>query len=247
MKHYHFDWSAVWSGQPLTWLLHGVGVTMLLTVLSCLLASLLAVILLALRFVPWRPAGWLAAGWIQLFRNTPLTVQMLFWYFGALPLLPEGLRNALANGPILLGLPLPSSEMLTAIWSLGLFSAAFLAEDLRAGVRAVPFGQWETVRSQGFSTWPALRHVILPQALAHAWPPMVNQYLNVLKNSPLAMSIAVAELMYQTNQIESFNFHGIEAYASASVLYLLIGLALSQLLQRLGPAPLHDKGVPHGR
>jgi polar amino acid transport system permease protein len=246
MSGYRFDWSAVLGGQPLSWLMHGVGVTVVLTALAAMLASALAVLLLSLRLAPFRPAGWLAGSWVQVFRNTPLAVQMLFWYFGGVLLLPESWRDTLSGSHALLGLPLPGTELLVAAWSLGLFGSAFLAEDLRAGLRAVPFGQWEAARSQGFATIGALRRVILPQALAHAWPPLVNQYLNLLKNSPLAMSIAVAELMYQTNQIESFNFHAIEAYAVASAIYLLLGLALSLLLGRLGPTPLHERKGRHG-
>ena len=74
----------------------------------------------------------------------------------------------------------------------------------------------------------------MPQALRYAWQPLIGQYLSLMKNSPLTMSIAVTELLYQTNQIESFNLHAIEAYAVATLLYLLLGLLLSLALQQLG-------------
>jgi len=70
--------------------------------------------------------------------------------------------------------------------------------------------------------------------LRYAWQPLIGQYLSLMKNSPLTMSIAVTELLYQTNQIESFNLHAIEAYAVATLLYLLLGLLLSLALQQLG-------------
>ena len=237
MGGYHFDWSAVLSGQPLDWLLHGMGVTLELTLLAGVMATLLALVLLSLRLAGPRPLQWIGAGYITLFRNTPLAVQLLFWYFGGVVWLPESARNWLNAGHQLFGIGFPSTELLVGIWSMGLFTAAFLAEELRAGVRAVPQGQLEAARSQGFSQWQSLRLVILPQALAHAWQPLVGQYLNLLKNSPLAMSIAVTEIMYQTSQIESFNFHGIEAYAVASVIYLLLGVVLSAVLTSLNPSP----------
>lgn len=234
MSGLSLDWSAVLSGQPRQWLIAGLWGTIGLTFWASLLATLLAVLLLALRLSRHRPARLAAAGYVTLFRNTPLAVQLLFWYFGGLQCLPQAVRDGLSDGPTVLGVAVPSTEMLVGVWSLGLFAAAFLAEDLRAGVRAVPAGQMEAALSQGFSRWQSLRLVILPQALAHAWQPLIGQYLNLMKNSPLTMSIAVAELMYKTSQIESYNLHGIEAYAVASVLYLAIGLVMSLLLARLG-------------
>jgi polar amino acid transport system permease protein len=243
MSGYHVDWSAVLSGQPLGWLMHGVLVTLELTLLASLLASVAALILLALRLSPIRALQRLSQAVVSVFRNTPLAVQLLFWYFGAVPCLPAPLRSWLNDSHSLGWLSFPSMELCVASWSLGLFSAAFIAEELRAGVRAVAAGQMEAARSQGFSSWQALQLIILPQAVRHAWQPLIGQYLNLLKNSPLTMSIALAELMYQTNQIESFNFHGIEAYAVASVIYLLLGLLISVLLRHLGPAPLPGRRV----
>jgi polar amino acid transport system permease protein len=243
MNGYHFDWSAVLSGQPLGWLIHGVLVTLELTLLASLLATLVALLLLAMRLSPAASLARLSQSVVSVFRNTPLAVQLLFWYFGAVPCLPLPLRTWLNEGHSLGWLSFPSMELCVGAWSLGLFSASYIAEELRAGVRAVAPGQMEAAQSQGFSTWQALRLIVLPQAMRHAWQPLIGQYLNLLKNSPLTMSIALAELMYQTNQIESFNFHGIEAYAVASVIYLFLGLVISLLLRHLGPAPLPGRRV----
>lgn len=238
MSGYTFDWSAVFSGQPLSWLLQGVWGTLALTWLASMLATLVAVLVLACRLSSRRGLQALSAAYVSLFRNTPLAVQLLFWYFGGVQWLPASLRDWLNQSHSLWGVNFPSMELCVGAWSLGLFSAAFIAEEMRAGVRAVAPGQMEAAQSQGFSAWQSLRLVVLPQALRHAWQPLIGQYLNLLKNSPLTMSIAVAELMYQTNQIESFNFHGIEAYAAASLIYLLLGLLISLALRHLGPAPL---------
>lgn len=234
MSGYTLDWSAVLSGEPRQWLISGLWGTIGLTCWASLFATVLAVLLLAMRLSRHRPVRLAAAGYVTLFRNTPLAVQLLFWYFGGLQCLPQPVRDWLSDGPTVLGVTVPSTEMLVGVWSLGLFTAAFLAEDLRAGVRAVPAGQMEAALSQGFGRWQSLRLVVLPQALAHAWQPLIGQYLNLMKNSPLTMSIAVTELMYKTSQIESYNLHGIEAYAVASALYLAIGLVMSLLLARLG-------------
>jgi polar amino acid transport system permease protein len=234
MSAYRLDWSAVLSGQPLIWLESGLRLTVNLFVWSSLLATLIAILLLALRLTPSRSLQGLSAAYVTLFRNTPLAVQLLFWYFGGLQLLPQPVHDWLNNAHSLGGVRFPSTETLVGIWSLGLFTAAFLTEEMRAGVRAVASGQVEAARSQGFSHWQSLRLIVLPQALRHAWQPLIGQYLNLMKNSPLTMSIAVTELLYQTNQIESYNLHAIEAYAVATVIYLTLGLVISLLLQRLG-------------
>lgn len=243
MNAWQFDWLAVLSGQPLLWLLQGLGNTLALTLCAGLLASVLAALLLAMRLAHWPPLRWLASSTIALFRNTPLAVQLLFWYFGGLSLLPAAMRDWLNNAQPSFGFP--STELLVGIWSMGLFTAVFLAEELRAGVRAVAAGQAEAARAQGFSHWQSLRLIILPQALQNAWNPLIGQYLNLLKNSPLAMSIAVTELMYQANQIESYNFHGIEAYATVSAIYLLLGLLLSTLLTTFGPGAQRTRRNKH--
>lgn len=234
MNGYQLDWWAVLSGQPREWLLSGIWMTFRLTVFSSLLATVIAVILLAMRLTTSRLLQGIAASYITVFRNTPLAVQFLFWYFGVIPLLPEVWRDWLNETHNYAGFTFPSMELIAGIWGLGLFSAAFIAEELRAGVRAVSAGQFEAARSQGLSAWQTLRYVILPQALANSWQPLIGQYLNLMKNSTLAMSIAVAELCYQVNQIESYNLHAIEAFAVGSLIYLLLGLFLSSSLEAFG-------------
>jgi polar amino acid transport system permease protein len=112
---------------------------------------------------------------------------------------------------------------------LGLFTAAFLVEEIQAGLLAVPKGQVEAAKSQGFSDLALFRWVLLPQGLENAWQPVVGQYLNLMKLSSLATGIGFAELTYQTRQIESFNAHALEAFTVGSVLYLALGLVMSLL------------------
>ncbi|WP_051229515.1 amino acid ABC transporter permease [Paludibacterium yongneupense] len=247
MNGYHFDWLAVLSGPPRQWLLSGLLTTLELTLCASVLATAIAVALLGLRLLPSRPARTLAAAYVAVFRNTPLAVQFLFWYFGGIGLLPSAWRTWLNAPHHAVGLAFPSLELLVGVWGLGLFSAAFVAEDMRAGMRAVARGQIEAGRSLGLGAWQTLRLVVLPQALAHAWQPLIGQYLNLMKNSTLAMSIAVAELCYQANQIESYNFHAIEAFAVVSAIYLGLGLLLSALLQGLGNSllPSWRRNVRH--
>ncbi len=247
-----FDWTGVLSGAPLHWLTTGLATTLCVTLTGCLLASAVAVLLLGLRISGRRLGQWPAAAVIELFRNTPLLVQIFFWYFVGLGLLPEGWRNWI-NGdhpwavlPGDIGLLTP--EFLAATWGLGIFSGVFIAEEIRAGLMAVPHGQREAALSQGFGHWSTLAYVLLPQALANAWQPVVGQYLNLMKLSSLATAIGLAEITYQVRQIESYNSHAVEAFAIGTLIYLAIGMVMGQLLLRCGPRRRAETrcGPPHG-
>ena len=173
------------------------------------------------------------AGWVSLFRNTPLLVQLLFWYFAAWNVLPLAFRQYVNDDHAFSILPGDvwwfTPEFLSSAWALGLFTAAFLVEEIQAGLHAVPRGQIEAAKSQGFSDLALFRWVLLPQGLENAWQPVVGQYLNLMKLSSLATGIGFAELTYQTRQIESFNAHALEAFTVGSVLYLALGLLMSLL------------------
>lgn len=121
------------------------------------------------------------------------------------------------------------------MWGLGVFTSAFLIEEIASGLRAVSHGQREAALSQGFTPWQELRHILLPQGLANAWQPIIGQYLNLMKLSSLASGIGFAELTYQVRQIESYNAHALEAFAVGTALYLALGVLMGVALTRLGP------------
>lgn len=242
-----FDFAGVLSGAPLHWLVTGLLTTLVVTIAGSVVASLLAVILLGLRIAESRLARALAAAIIGLFRNTPFLVQMMFWYFAAFGLLPAGVRdwiNAEHAWATLPGdVPLVSPEFIASTWGLGIFSAVFIAEEIRAGLLALAKGQGEAAQSQGFGHWSSLRYVLLPQALANSFQPVVGQYLNLMKLSSLATAIGLAEITYQVRQIESFNSHAIEAFAVGTGLYLLLGLAMGRLMLAFEPKRRGRRGT----
>ncbi|MFG1481180.1 amino acid ABC transporter permease [Xanthobacter sp. V4C-4] len=233
------DFAGVLAGQPGQWLLAGVLMTIYVTIAGSLVATLLAGLLLGLRISPVTPLRAIAIALIEVFRNTPILVQFLFWYFAAYAALPAPVRGFITADHPWAVLPvnnlLLAPEFIAAAWGLGVFTAAFLAEELRAGLNAIPRGQQEAALSQGFGHWQTLRLVLLPQALANAWQPLVTQYLNLMKLSSLASSIGLAELTYQVRQIESYNAHAFEAFAAGTALYLLLGLVLGRLLTGFRP------------
>jgi polar amino acid transport system permease protein len=232
MLKYSFDWGAVLSGRYLEWLIAGVRVTLELSALALVLALALGLAVAVMRLSQVRPLRWAAHAYLEFFRNTPLLVQIFFWYFGSYKLLPQAVNDWLAA---------VNFEFAAGVIALGMYTSAFIAEDLRSGVRAIPKEQMEAARSAGFGYLGAMRHVILPQAVRAAIPPLINQFLNLVKNSSLAMTIGVAELTYQARQVESYSFKGLEAFSAAALVYLLISLAIAgaaNLYQRRVLAPL---------
>jgi polar amino acid transport system permease protein len=215
------DWAAIFAGPYRDWLLSGLKVTLALSGVSIVFALSLGLVLAAARLSPLWAVRALAGVYIEFVRNTPLLVQIFFWYFGAYAILPAAVNDWLNRG---------NFEFAAAVIALALYTGAFIAEDIRSGIRAVPRGQLEAARSSGFSYAGAMCHVILPQALRLTVPPLVNQFLNLIKNSSLAMTIGVAELTYQARQIESASFKSFEAFASATLIYLALSLAINAVV-----------------
>ncbi|WP_436858508.1 amino acid ABC transporter permease [Citrobacter tructae] len=235
------DWQGVLTGLPLQWIVSGFLTTLWVSAAGIVLATLLAILLLALRLSGSRFGLLLVAGWVSLFRNTPLLVQLMFWYFAGWNLLPRDIIdfvNAEHTWSVLPGnVWWLTAEFLCSVWGLAVFTSAFLVEEIASGLQAVSAGQREAALSQGFSAWRTFRYILLPQGLVNAWQPVVGQYLNLMKLSSLASGIGFAELTYQVRQIESYNAHALEAFAIGSALYLLTGVALGMSLTFFGPTP----------
>jgi len=160
---------------------------------------------------------------LEFTRNTPLLVQIFFWYFGSYKLLPTAVNDWLNN---------TGFEFAAALIALTIYTSAFIAEDIRSGVLSIPKEQMEASRSSGFSYLRSMQYIILPQAVRITIPPLVNQFLNLAKNSSLAMTIGVMELTYQARQVESYTFKGFEAFTAATVVYLAISVIITFLVDQ---------------
>jgi polar amino acid transport system permease protein len=216
-----FDLFAI-LGKPefVQMLLHGLKITMVIAICSWLIAMALAVVLLIVRLTPSRLAARAVEGYISYHRNVPTLVQMMLWYFGIASLLPDQTQGWLSEH---------SAEALFAVISLGLCQAAYFSEDLRSGLRAVPSGQTEAARALGHSYLGAMRFVLMPQAVRHAIPALVNHSVSLFKNSSLAMAIGAAELTHAVKELESQSFRTFEVYLIATVIYLAISLLIMLL------------------
>ncbi len=189
--------------QYLRWLLDGFLLTLGLALLSCLLATLIGAPLAIARLSRRRLLSWPARAYLALFRNTPLLVQLFFWYFGVPALLPEALVSWLNTPHETPLLDWPSFEFLAGAWGLTLYTSAFVAEEFRAGIASVRPEQRAAGLALGLTQRQVWRVVVLPQALRTALPPLLGQYMNALKNSSLAMAIGLAELSYASRQVET--------------------------------------------
>ena len=218
---YKFDWSVLWTGQSGEWLLSGLIVTLELSALGWLLAVVLGIVSGALRTVPYRPLRALATFYVEFFRNVPLLVWMFFWYFAVPPLLPESAQEFLFAH---------SLEFWAAVVALGVYSGARFSEVLRSGIQAIPKTQFEASVASGLTTFQSYRYVILPVALRLILPPATSESLNLLKNSSVALTISVAELTFQTRQIETYTAKAVEALTEGTLIYLVLFVSLATIM-----------------
>ncbi|NRC12525.1 amino acid ABC transporter permease [Pseudomonas aeruginosa] len=206
--------------QYLRWLLDGFLLTLGLALLSCLLATLIGAPLAIARLSRRHLLSWPARAYLALFRNTPLLVQLFFWYFGVPALLPEALVSWLNTPHETPLLDWPSFEFLAGAWGLTLYTSAFVAEEFRAGIASVRPEQRAAGLALGLTQRQVWRVVVLPQALRTALPPLLGQCMNALKNSSLAMAIGLAELSYASRQVETETFKTFQAFGIATLLYI---------------------------
>lgn len=205
-----FSWLAIWQGLP--YLLQGAGLTIIISVVAMLLALVLGLAVALISQIPGAIARGLVRAYIETFRNTPLLIQIFIVYFG----LPQ------------LGLKL--SPFLSGLSALTLYTAAYNTEIFRAGLEAVPKGQHEAARSTGLSPLQEAIHVIIPQALRISFPALGNNLVSLVKNTSLVSIIGMVELMFVANDISFNNFRSFEIYGAAAVLYVILVLTLTRVL-----------------
>ncbi len=195
-------------------LLRGAGTTLVISVLALLGASVVALGAALLRLSDSMLGRAAAAVYLELIRGTPLLVQIFFIYFVLAPILDI-------------------DRMASAVLALSLFEGAYASEIIRAGILAVPRGQWEGALSLGMSTSAVYRQVILPQALRDSLPPLTSQGISLIKDSALVSTIAIFDLTMQGQAIVAETFLSFEIWFTVAALYLLVTWSLSGLARRL--------------
>ncbi len=215
-----FDPQMLLSGQYHDMLVAGLKMSLQFLFWAFWIALPLGLVIALCRLSPYRPLRWIGATYVEVVRSIPLLAHMLFWYFGVPELLPDSVKELLYQGPV---------EAICAVVALGVYTAAYMAEDIRSGIRAVPYVQTEAARALGLGYMRSMRLVILPQAFRMTVPPLISQTLNMWKGTSIATVIGAAEMMYQAGQVESQSFRSFEAFGFASIAYLLVSLVITAL------------------
>ena len=172
--------------------------------------------------------------YVEIFRNTPLLLQLFFWYFAVFLSLPKvehkaavlGLIKFSQNGIELLGLNF-SPEFSTLLLGLTFYTASFIAEIVRGGIQSVAKGQWEAGRSLGLKPSLIMRLVVLPQALRVIVPPLTSQYLNLAKNSSLAIAIGYPDIYFVASTTFNQTGKAVEVMLLIMLIYLTFSLIIS--------------------
>ena len=194
------------------------------------LATVLGITAGAARISSNRLLRSLAGSYVAVIRQVPLLLQLLFWYFVAFLGLPDtglgGLIKLSNQGIQLLGLNL-SVEFCAILTGLTVFTGASIAEIVRGGINAVPRGQWEAFRSLGLGEGMGLRRIVLPQALPAILPALTSQYLNLAKNSTLAIAVGYSDLYAVSDTTITQTGNAIEGFLLLVLSFLLLNLLIS--------------------
>ncbi|MCM0594092.1 MAG: ABC transporter permease subunit [Gloeotrichia echinulata IR180] len=175
--------------------------------------------------------------YVEVFRNTPLLLQLLFWYFAVFLSFPKAENKISLWGLVYLsqnGLELPwltfSPEFSALLLGLTFYTGAFIAEIVRGGIQSVAKGQWEAARSLGLKPGLVMRLVILPQALRVIIPPLTSQYLNLTKNSSLAIAIGYPDIYFVASTTFNQTGRAVEVMLLIMLTYLTLSLTISLIM-----------------
>jgi glutamate/aspartate transport system permease protein len=206
------------SGGDLTyleWMVHAWGWTLSVAGCAWVIAVVTGALVGTLRTLPDSP--WvvrLANAWVELFRNIPILVQLFIWYF-VLPKIFPPLRQV------------PGFALV--IFALGFFTSARIAEQVRAGIQALPRGQRYAGMAMGFTTTQTYRYIILPMAVRIILPPLTSESMNLLKNSSVAFAVSISELTMFAMQAQEETSRGIEMYLAVTALYAVSAFAVNRV------------------
>ncbi|WP_321464104.1 amino acid ABC transporter permease [uncultured Vibrio sp.] len=200
-----------WKFGPIA---HGLWVTVKISFISLIFAVLLGLIFGLMRVAKNQTARNLAVTYVELIRGTPLLVQIFIVYF-------------------FIGTVLDFDRFTAGVVALSVFTGAYVAEIVRAGIQAIPTGQMEAARSLGMTYPKAMRYIILPQALKRTLPPLAGQFINLIKDSSLVSVISITDLTKAGREVVSGSFAPFEVWFTVAALYLLVTGTLSWAIQRL--------------
>jgi polar amino acid transport system permease protein len=209
---YAWDFSFLWHYR---WLIgFGLGITIAYTVGTILLGLAIGLVTGLLRLFRNPLISGPIIAYVEIFRCTPLLVQIIWFYYAL---------------PVVLGIDIPATIAATLV--LSLYTGAFYSEIVRGGVNSIERGQWDAARAIGMRWRQVMRHIILPQAVKRMVPPFMNQSIIQLKNTSLVSTIAVADLLYEGQMITAATYRPLEVYTMVAVLYFAVLFPLTLAAQ----------------
>ena len=222
--NYHWNWGILLAQEPggsgtyLHYLVVGLGWTLATALAAWVLALVIGGVVGTLRTTnhPWIVR--LGDAYVEIFRNVPLLVQMFLWYFVAPELVPASIGDWVKQ------MPPPWGSYIPAVLCLGLYTSIRVAEQTKAGIQSLPRGQRMAGTAMGLTSTQTYRYVILPQAFRIILPPLTSEFMNIIKNSSVALTIGLMELTARARSMQEMSFQVFEAFAAATVLYLLTNL-----------------------
>ena len=227
--NYNWDWKIFFQISPdgqgtyLMTLLYGLRWTIATAIIAWIMALFLGAVVGTIRTMPSRFWVTIGNGYVELFRNIPLLVQMFLWYFVVPEIVPDALGTAIKQ--------MPNAPFVTAVICLGFFTSSRVAEQVKAGVLSLPRGQRMAGTALGLTLPQAYRYVILPQAFRIIIPPLTSEFLNIIKNSAVALTIGLIELTASARSMQEFSFHVFEAFSAATVIYILVNVVVVNLMR----------------
>jgi glutamate/aspartate transport system permease protein len=236
--NYHWNWNIFWQMSPdgthtyLETLLAGLGWTIATALSAWVLALILGIAVGVARTLPQRALRALGNAYVELFRNIPLLVQMFLWFFVLPELLPTPVGDWLKA--------LPEAPFVTAVVCLGFFTSARVAVQVSAGIEALSGGQRSAALALGLSLGQVYRLVLLPLSLRIILPPLTSEFLNIIKNSSVALTIGLVELTASARAVQEFSFQVFEAFSAATLIYVfvnLLALSLMRAVERRAALP----------
>jgi glutamate/aspartate transport system permease protein len=231
--NYNWHWQVLLETEPggtgtyLHYLLVGLGWTLATALAAWVMALTIGALVGTLRTTSMTWVRHLGNLYVEIFRNVPLIVQMFLWFF----VLPELVPKAL--GDWMKQMPPPWGSYVPAVVCLGIFTSVRVAEQVRAGIQSLPRGQRMAGVAMGLTETQAYRYVILPQSFRIILPPLTSEFMNIIKNSSVALTIGLLELTGRARSMQEFSFRVFEAFAAATVIYLLTNLVVVLAMRAL--------------
>jgi glutamate/aspartate transport system permease protein len=231
--HYTWHWKVLLEMEPggtgtyLHYLLVGLVWTLATALAAWVIALVIGALVGTLRTTPMKWVVRAGNLYVEIFRNIPLIVQMFLWFFVVPELLPTQLGDAMKQ------MPPPWGSYLPAVLCLGIYTSVRIAEQTRAGIQSLARGQGMAGTAMGLTLGQTYRYVILPQAFRIILPPLTSEFMNIIKNSSVALTIGLLELTGRARAMQEFSFRVFEAFAAAMVIYLLTNLVVVLVMRAL--------------